>query len=127
MTKNKNEVRGQVLIVDDIEDWCEELKELLVEQGFAVQTAQDKHKALQLLQSHPFHLAIIDINLTDEANNIDGLLLNRFIQENLENIFVVLMSARSLNPQELESIKPAIFIGKSKIWQELNSLIDQFE
>lgn len=127
MYKNEDEVRGRVLVVDDIHDWCEELKELLVEEGFAVEIAGNKYTALNFLHTQRFDLAIIDVNLTDEADNIDGLLLNRFIQENLKDVFVVLISARSLNPQELESIKPAIFIGKEKIWNALNDLIDQFD
>ncbi|MBN1262389.1 MAG: response regulator [Anaerolineae bacterium] len=116
--------RKRALIVDDVSDWREEIKELLQDKGFAVVTASDKQAALSAVSQENFDFAIVDVNLTDEIHNVDGLLVFRYIRNNSPETAVVLISAQSLNAQELEFIHPARFIEKSNIWRELSALLD---
>jgi DNA-binding response OmpR family regulator len=116
---------SKALVVDDSSGWREELKEMLQDKGFDVVTAGDRQAALSRLDSESFDIAIIDVNLTDEIHNVDGLLINRHIQNKASSTFVVLISARSLSTQELASICPAKFVEKSDIWDHLNLLLEQ--
>ena len=117
--------RRKALIVDDSKDWREELEEFLREKGFEVVTASDRRAALSALDAESFDTAILDVNLTDETlPNRDGLLINRYIQENAPGTRVILISAWPLNSKELADIRPARFIEKSYLWDQLNPMLD---
>ena len=117
--------RGTALVVDDAKDWRNELQEFLEDEGFEVITVGDKASALQVLDSGAISLAIIDVNLADEMQNMDGLLLNRYIREQALDIQVILISARTLGANDLEKIQPTIFIEKSRIWEKLYPFLSQ--
>ena len=114
----------KALVVDDSQDWREELEEHLQEKGFEVVTASDHDTALSVLAGKSFDTAVIDVNLTDKTFNVDGLLINRYIQDNAPGTRVILISARSLDTRELAEISPATFIEKSDLWEQLNSLLE---
>ena len=114
---------SKALVVDDSSAWREELKELLQDKGFEVVTAGDRQTALCALSNESFDIAIIDVNLTDEIHNVDGLLISRYIRDNSPNTRVILISARSLSTQELADTYPATFIEKSNMWSQLNLLL----
>ena len=115
--------RGRALVVDDCSDWREELRELLQDKGFSVFTAHDRPTALSALDTQPFDVAILDVNLSDKTHNVDGLLINRYIQDKGIDTRVILVSARALTSQELAQVRPATFIEKSNIWKQLNLLL----
>ena len=117
--------RRKAIVVDDSDYWCEELEELLQDKGFDVVTASDRSTALSVLANESFDIAIIDVNLTDEVYNADGFLINRYIQDNLSDTPVILVSARPLTTQELVDIHPAMFVEKSNMWSQLNLLLEQ--
>ena len=58
--------RGCVLIVDDDEDWCEELTEILQREGFQVDSAPTIAKALELLDDAIYHLLVVDIRMNED-------------------------------------------------------------
>ena len=119
--------RGKALVVDDSSDWREELRELLQDNGFAVLTAHDRPTALSALDTQPFDVAVVDVNLSDKTHNVDGLLINRYIQDKGIDTRVILISARVLAPQELAEVHPATFIEKSDIWKQLNLLLSEID
>lgn len=119
--------RGKALLVDDCSDWREELQELLQDNGFAVFAAHDRPTALSALDTQPFDVAVIDVNLSDKTHNVDGLLINRYIQDKGIDTHVILISARALTPQELAEVHPATFIEKSDIWKQLNLLLGEID
>ncbi|MGD2177856.1 MAG: response regulator [Anaerolineae bacterium] len=119
--------RGKALVVDDYSDWREELKEFLQDKGFEVITASDRDAALSVLRSESFDVAVVDVNLTDEARDVDGLIINQYIQENTPDVRVILISARSLDAQEFGNASPATFLMKANLWRELNSLLERVE
>lgn len=66
--------RGCVLIVDDDEDWCEELTEILQREGFQVDSAPTIAKALELLDDAIYHLLVVDIRMNEaDQTNEDGI------------------------------------------------------
>ena len=115
------------LVVDDSSTWRDELRGLLENKGFEVVAASDRRTALAALGNQSFDVAIIDVNLADAEHNVDGLLINRYIQDQAIETRVILISARSLSTQELADACPATFIDKSNLWRELNALLDQIE
>lgn len=119
--------RGKALVVDDSSDWREELEELLQDSGFEVVMAHDRSTALSALDSQPFDIAVVDVNLSDKTHNVDGLLINRHIQDCGIDTRVILVSARSLTAQEIARAHPATFVEKSSIWDQLRLLLGEMD
>lgn len=119
--------RGQIIVVDDNAHWREELAEMLAEKRYYVVAVANQENARQQLAQKKFDVAILDVNLADSSDNIDGMILNRYIQQEYENLSVILISARSLTEDELEEIKPAVFISKSDIWEKLERYLSLVE
>ena len=109
------------LVVDDSPDWRKALEELLQERNYDVITAKDRHSALSLLSSNAFDVAVVDVNLTDEIYNAEGLLINREFKNRSPKTRVILVSARDLTRKEHEEIKPSTFVKKSHIYDALSS------
>ncbi len=59
--------RGRILLVDDNQQWREELSETLHQAGYYVETAATTKEALQKFKDTNFHLIILDLRM--EANN----------------------------------------------------------
>jgi CheY-like chemotaxis protein len=69
-----------ILVVDDNSTWREIFRNLLVECGYAVQTAPDFNKARDILAQKTVVLAIMDVSLDrNDQNNRDGLKLCAWI------------------------------------------------
>ncbi|MEJ5292390.1 MAG: response regulator [Candidatus Methanosuratincola sp.] len=57
--------KKRILVVDDDEDIRETLKSLLTKKGYLVETANNGTMAIQMSESTPYNLALIDIVLPD--------------------------------------------------------------
>jgi DNA-binding NtrC family response regulator len=55
----------EYLIVDDEPDLCWALEKLLASKGLACQKALTAHAALELMKTHRFQLAFLDVTLPD--------------------------------------------------------------
>jgi DNA-binding response OmpR family regulator len=115
--------RKKALVVDDSQDWRSDLEELLREKNYDVLAAKDRATAISLLSTHVFDIVVLDVNLSDESYNVDGLLINQELKQKNLKTLIILISARDLTAEELENIKPSIFVEKSRIWDALNSRI----
>jgi DNA-binding response OmpR family regulator len=80
-----------ILIVDDEHDLLIAFKAVLRHQGYEVRTASTPAKALQLFDSEPPDLVLMDIKLGDLEH--DGLYLLRRMREHLPQLKVVVVSA----------------------------------
>jgi DNA-binding response OmpR family regulator len=67
----------RILVVDDEVDIVELLRDVLVADGYAVDTAPDAGSALQLIRENIYDLALIDFNLPD----MDGVMLHHQIRQ----------------------------------------------
>src|SRR5690348_2274064 len=66
--------KGSVLVVDDLEQWREQLVETLENNGYYAETASTASEVLQQLDKRLFHLVILDIRLADsDPSNFDGI------------------------------------------------------
>src|SRR5688500_6586943 len=83
-------VQGRVLVVDDETAALRSLSELLVEQGYSVDTAADGNKALNKLESFAPDVVLTYLDMP----GMDGLeLLRRLRSQGKEEASVVVMSA----------------------------------
>jgi len=63
----------QYLIVDDEPDLCWAMEHLLTSKGLGCQTAQCGQAALELMKTHRFQLAFLDVTLPDMNGLARGL------------------------------------------------------
>jgi DNA-binding response OmpR family regulator len=54
---------NSILIVDDDEEICDEIKSILKDEGFRVSVAGDGHSAVKLLDCKRFDLMILDLKI----------------------------------------------------------------
>ncbi len=69
----------RILIVDDEEEICEFLKELLAAEGLEVDAVIAGERAVELCKSQAYDLAIVDLKLQTAASGLDVI---KFIREN---------------------------------------------
>ena len=112
--------QGRVLVVDDLENWREELAETLQRDGFYVDTASTASEALKSLSETLYHLLVLDIRM-DEAdpNDTDGLdLLRELDKQGLsEALQIIMLSAHDTKEQVRTAFKEhgvADFLSKDK-------------
>ena len=66
--------KGRVLVVDDLEQWREELVETLQRGGFEVDSASTTTQALEQLNKSSYHLLVLDIRMVDaDQSNTGGI------------------------------------------------------
>ncbi len=84
---------NRVLVVDDLPDWRATLSGLLEDAGYDVQCAGSQERALELLGTGHFDLALLDVRLdeTDEGNT-EGLDLAAEIRHRWPAIRVVMIT-----------------------------------
>lgn len=71
------EKAARLLIVDDEQDTCSNLSDILSDLGFQVDVAYDGPSALELVKQQPYDVAILDLKLA----GMDGLELYRRIRQ----------------------------------------------
>lgn len=69
-------VMHSILVVDDDQDTCRNLSDILTDLGYAVQTATDGPGALELVRRNSFDVALLDFKMP----GMDGLTLYREIK-----------------------------------------------
>jgi len=85
--------QGRILIVDDSEQWCEELIEILQREGYYTASASTAIKALELLNQNIFHILVLDIRMNEaDQSNEDGIvILNELEKRGLSEATKVIM------------------------------------
>ena len=81
--------KGNVLIVEDNEDLCQTLADVLKKQGNKVRTAYTGEDALGILQKAIIDLVLLDIKLPD----LNGLKILQKIRDNDPDILVIMITA----------------------------------
>ncbi len=70
------EQKKRILVVDDEEAVRELISEVMISEGFNVDTASNGKEALDLIKNHIYDVAVIDFNLPD----MDGLTLHHQVK-----------------------------------------------
>jgi DNA-binding NtrC family response regulator len=107
-----------ILIVEDDRNTRLGLQELLVEEGYQVESAENASKALQKLESGFVDLLISDLRLPDTS----GLDLCRKIRSEYPDLNTIIMSAYSTPESRLEAKELGVYSWFTKPL-ELDSLL----
>ncbi|MCG8605042.1 response regulator [bacterium] len=107
-----------ILIVEDDQNTRLGLQELLVEEGYQVESAENGSAALQKLKSGLVDLLISDLRLSDTS----GLDLCRKIKIDYPNLNTIIMSAYSTPESRLEAKELGVYSWFTKPL-ELDSLL----
>jgi CheY-like chemotaxis protein len=86
--------KGKVLIVEDEATWRKLYQKVLEKEGYRVWTAGRLPEALDLLDRHFFHVAIVDIRLVDDQpGNQDGIEVVKRISQADEGTKAIIITA----------------------------------
>jgi len=97
--------RRKILIVDDELSVRNSLREWFLEDGFAVETAEDGNAALQRMHSGPYDIVIIDLKMP----GMDGITLERRIREIDEHAAIIILTAFASVETAVEALKLGAF------------------
>ena len=116
---------GEYLIVDDEPDVCWVLEHLLAFKGLRSQTAQTAQAALDLMKTHRFQLAFLDVTLPD----MNGLELAKRLRELDPSLRLVIVSgyiSREAAPvvQALSGGLICVCISKPFLHEEIFRVIE---
>ncbi len=86
-------VSKNVLIVDDVPDWPKTLSSLLSRLDYQVFIADNSNDALDIVQTTPVHLAILDVRLDEQdESNREGMALMHKIKAIDPNILIIILT-----------------------------------
>ncbi|MDE3033445.1 MAG: sigma-54-dependent Fis family transcriptional regulator [Acidobacteriota bacterium] len=111
---------ARVLVVDDSQETCDLLEELLENMGLEVAKAVHPDKAIQLLHQESFDLLLSDINLESRKDGLDLLREAKPL-----GVDTILLSGFGTLETALEAVKEGAFDFLSKPWnnEELKALV----
>jgi len=95
----------QTLIVDDDEDICYFLQEVLSGEGHAVMTTSGGEEALELLRHTPFDLAILDLQL---SGRVDGLRVLEAIKWRWPDMATIILTGHASLDSALAAIQEGV-------------------
>ena len=95
----------KILIVDDEMSVRNSLREWFLEDGFAVETAEDGNAALQRMHSGPYDIVIIDLKMP----GMDGITLERRIREIDKDAAIIILTAFASVETAVEALKLVAF------------------
>jgi DNA-binding NtrC family response regulator len=112
-----------ILVVDDEETLLEVLKRVLEAESYYVHTAADGAAAINILQTLPFDLVLLDIKMPE----VDGVTVLRFIRGNLLDTQVIMLSASNEVNTAVECMKLGAYdyLQKPHNTTELLAAIDR--
>jgi len=103
--------KTRILVVDDEHEVAGNVRDVLVYEGFEVETAGNGRQALDLLMSgRRFDLVITDIRMPE----MDGLELLRKVRQLSENLPVIVMTGNATTKKALRPIGEGAFDYISK-------------
>ena len=112
----------KVLLIDDEEKFVISNAKLLGKRGYDVYTALDGQKALQILEAHDIHVAVLDVKMP----GMDGISTLKEIKKRFPLVEVVMLTGHAT----FESAVTGLKIGASDYLMkpsELSELIQKIE
>ncbi len=107
-----------ILVVEDERDWREDVfRENLEGAGYWVATSSSYDEAIAHLEQRTFDLAVIDINLTGQRGNQDGIRVMEKMASLEHKPQVIVVSGSKNRAMAEESVKrfhPVVFLDKPK-------------
>ncbi len=89
-----------ILVVDDDQDNCRNLSDILTDVGYAVDIAHDGPSALELIRRRPYDVALLDLRMP----GMDGLTLYREIKALRPSTVALLVTAHASGETTMEAL-----------------------
>jgi DNA-binding NtrC family response regulator len=112
-----------ILVVDDEEDTCANLRDILTDLGYHVDVACDGPSALKLVEQNPYDLALLDLKMP----GMDGLELYRRIKETRAGTVAIIVTAYAATDTARDARQAGAFeiLPKPVDFSRLLNLVDQ--
>ena len=111
-----------ILVVDDDEDTCQNLSDILCDLGYQVDSAHDGPSALEMVRVKPYDVALLDLKMP----GMDGLELYREIKRLAAGTVAMLVTAYASHATAEEALKAGAWrvLSKPIDFPKLLSLVD---
>jgi DNA-binding NtrC family response regulator len=111
-------IQPHILVVEDEERWREEIfREALENEGYQVKTSSNYSEAIAALDQQAFDLAVIDINLTGDPGNQDGIrVLEQMAALGHRTLAIVVSGSptRAMSKDNVQKFQPIAFVDKTE-------------
>lgn len=113
----------KILVVDDNEEFCQNVKDILEMKDYAVATAYDGFKAVELVKQDGFDLVLMDVKMP----KMDGVATFKRIQEIAPDTPVIMVTAFAVEDLIREALREGAFgsLKKPLDFDEIFELIEQ--
>lgn len=118
-----NTMQPSILVVDDEQDTCSNLQDILTDLGYYVDVAYDGPSALQRLELRPYDVALLDLKMP----GMDGIELYRRIKQMRADTVAIIVTAYA-STETADSAKEAgalEILPKPVEFPRLLTLVDQ--
>ena len=108
----------RILVVEDEEYWREKIfRETLEDKGYQVVTSSSCAEAVAALDQQVFDLVVIDVNLTGDPGNKDGVrVLERMAALGHPSLSIVVSGSptRAMYEESVKKFRPVDYLDKAK-------------
>ncbi|MCP4252369.1 MAG: response regulator [Candidatus Scalindua sp.] len=112
-------IKSRLLIVDDNEKLSDSLRDILEDDGFAIETANNGKDAINLLRSNRYDIALVDIKLPDCSGTE---LVNNLVKISLSMEFILITANADLDTA-IEAAKQEHIVSYELKPLDMNRLI----
>ncbi len=122
-TRNMEETKGRILVVDDDRIILDSLGEFLRLEGYEVEGATRVPDALTLLERRPVNVVITDVNMPES----DGFELLRVIRKRFPDLVVIMITGYGTIESAVEAIKMGAYdyLTKPIIDDEIRLIVER--
>lgn len=115
----------KILIVDDNESLCENLKDILEFKGYEVVGVYNGYQAIETIKKHCFEIVLMDIKMP----GLNGLETLRILQDLAPKTIVIMLTAYADDLIYKEKLKTANFqiLQKPIDIEKLCALLEKFQ
>ncbi len=112
----------RILVVEDEQVLCQQIKQFFADKGFAVDTANTASDGFYLATEYPIDVAVIDIGLPDYS----GVELIKKLREKKNTLPVLLLTARSRWQDKVEGLEAGAddYLAKPFHYEELMARVN---
>lgn len=114
---------NRILVVDDEQQVCDILAEVLTYMGHEVQTAKDGEEALGVIKDNVFSVVITDIDMP----RMDGMELIKYLVENRSSVDIIAITGHTMKYKYIDVVAAgaADFITKPFSFDELEAKLNR--
>jgi len=88
-------MKKRILVLDDDEELCEEITEILIDEGYRVTTAFDGLKGKRLVEKYDYDILILDVKMP----GLSGLDILESIKGQNKEVKVIILTGRPLSKE----------------------------